>query len=240
MKPLQQVAPFGIAAVLGRLGRAQVEQSLRRAARMMGRNRPESVALGDIGVPDTATALEAASLLRAKAPGVLAAHCHRTYLFGAALGTRDGLDWDAELLFISAMLHDLGLTDFPGGEGPFEQRGADAARSWLIEHGWPDERASIVATAIRMHMDVGRAGKERPEVALLHFGAAADVTGMRLEDIHPRTVEEVLASHPREGFKQYFAAKVRAEARAHPNSVTAGLCRWGQFAWRIEHSPFKE
>jgi hypothetical protein len=227
-------------SVIGRLGRAQVEQSLRRAASMMGRNRPELLALRDIGYPDTTTALEAESLLRAQAPGVLAAHCYRTYLFGAALGTRDGLDWDAELLFISAMLHDLGLTDFLGGDGPFEQRGAAAARSWLIAHGWPEDRASVIAQAIRMHMDVGRAGKERPEVALLHFGAAADVTGMRLEDIHPRTVEEVLASHPRDGFGRYFAEKVRTEARAYPTSVTADLCRWGQFAWRIEHSPFQE
>jgi hypothetical protein len=227
-------------SVISRLGRAQLEQSLRRATRMMGRGRPELLVLSDIGYPDTTTALEAASLLRAQAPGVLAAHCYRTYLFGAALGTRDGLDWDAELLFVSAMLHDLGLTDFLGGDGPFEQRGAAAAQSWLIDHCWPQDRASIVATAIRMHMDVGRAGKERPEVALLHFGAAADVTGMRLEDIHPRTVEEVLASHPRDGFGRYFAEKIRAEARAYPKSATADLCRWGQFPWRIEHSPLQE
>jgi hypothetical protein len=227
-------------ATVGRLGRAQVEQTLRRVARMMGRGRPERLALSDIGYPDTPSALESASLLQAEAPGVLAAHSYRTYLFGAALGTRDGLDWDAELLFISAMLHDLGLTDFIGGDGPFEQRGAAAAEAWLTGQSWPAERAALVAKAIRMHMDVGRAGKERAEIALLHFGAAADVTGMRLEDIHPETVAEVLDAHPRAGFKRFFAEKVRTEARAHPASVTAGLCRWGQFAWRIDHSPFPE
>lgn len=225
---------------VGRLGRAQIEQTLRRAARMMGRGRPQRVPLGDIDYPDTPSALAAASLLSAQAPGVLAAHSYRTYLFGAALGTRDGLDWDAELLFVSAMLHDLGLTTFIGGDGPFEQRGAAAAESWLTGQGWPADRAALVAAAIRMHMDVGRAGRERPEVALLHFGAAADVTGMRLEDIHPQTVAEILDAHPRAGFKKFFADKVRAEARANPASVTAGLCRWGQIAWRIEHSPFPE
>ena len=60
-------------SVISRLGRAQVEQSLRRAARMMGRRRPEPLALRDIGHPDTAVALGAASLLRVQAPGVLAA-----------------------------------------------------------------------------------------------------------------------------------------------------------------------
>lgn len=131
------------------------------------------------------------------------------------------------MLFVSAMLHDLGLTEYLGGQGPFEQRGAAAAESWLLTHGWPETRAALVAKAIRMHLEVGRAGKERPEVALLHFGAADDVTGMRLEDIHPHTVEEVLDAHPRAGFKQFFADKVRSEARANPASATASLCRWG-------------
>ena len=227
-------------AVVGRLGRAQFEQITRRAARRMGRNRPEAVALDTIAIPDSAVAIEAASLLGDKAPGVLIAHSHRAYLFGGLLGNRDGLDWDPELLFVAAMLHDLGLTDAIGGDGPFEQRGAAAAEAWLSDHGWPQDRAAIVATAIRMHLDVGRAGKQRPEVALLHFGTAADVTGMRLEDIHPDTVAEAVDAYPRQGFKQYFAEKVRAEARSQPRSATAALCRWGQFPWRITHSPFSE
>ncbi len=98
----------------------------------------------------------------------------------------------------------------------------------------------VVAKAIRMHLDVGRADKERPEVALLHFGTAADVTGMRLEDIHPQTVEQVIDAYPRQGFKTFFADKIRSEARAQPHSATADLCRWGQFTWRITHSPFTE
>lgn len=238
LEGLQQPAP-GTGRVVGRLARAQVEQSLRRAARRVGWRSPHYVATHDVGFPDTAVALESAALMRSHSPGALAAHCYRTYLFGAVLGTRDGLDWDAELLFVSAMLHDLGLTKFPGGRGPFEQRGAEAAESWLHERGWPQERAGVVARAIRMHLDVGAAGRERPEVALLHFGAAADVTGMRLEDIHPRTVAEVLHDHPRSGFEGFFAGKIRGEARAEPRSTTALLCRWGQFLWRIRHSPFE-
>jgi hypothetical protein len=227
-------------AVLGRLGRAQLEQTLRRAARHLGRGRPESYSLSSIPRPDSPVAIAAASLLRGQAPQVLVAHSHRAYLFGALLGTRDGLDWDPEVLFVASMLHDLGLTDHLAGESPFEQRGADAAHSWLSARGWPEERAALVARAIRMHLDVGRAGKERPEVALLHFGTAADVTGMRLEDIHPQTVEEVVAAHPRQGFKRFFADKVTGEARSQPSSATAALCRWGQFTWRIHQSPFPE
>ncbi len=227
-------------AVVSRLGRAQLEQTVRRAARRMGKDRPQPVGLTEVPVPDSAVALEAAALVRHEAPATLAAHSHRAYLFGALLGKRDNLDWDPELLFVAAMLHDLGLTEFIGGDGPFEQRGADAADSWLRDRGWPADRAAAVARAIRMHLEVGRAGKDRPEVALLHFGTAADVTGMRLEDIHPATVAEVIDTYPRQGFKKFFAGKMRAEARTQPRSATAALCRWGQFNWRITHSPFAE
>ncbi|MBU3748926.1 MAG: HD domain-containing protein [Mycobacterium sp.] len=227
-------------AVVGRLGRAQLEQTMRRAARRLGVDRPEPVLLDTVAIPDSPVAVEAANVLSAQAPTVLAAHSYRAYLFGGLLGTRDGLDWDPELLFLAAMLHDLGLTEFLGGEGPFEQRGAAAAHSWLQARGWPEDRASIVADAIRIHLDVGRAGRERPEIALLHFGTAADVTGMRIEDIHPETVAEVIDAYPRQGFKRFSADKIRSEVRSQPRSATAALCRWGQFPWRISHSPFPE
>lgn len=61
-------------AVLGRLGRAQVEQTVRRAARRLGRDRGAPMGLDTIVVPDSSVAVEAASLLHTEAPAVLAAH----------------------------------------------------------------------------------------------------------------------------------------------------------------------
>jgi hypothetical protein len=89
-------------------------------------------------------------------------------------------------------------------------------------------------------MDAGRATRQRPEIALLHLGAAAGVTGMRLEDISPATVAKILERHPRDGFKAFFAEAIRDEARRHPASTTARLCRWGQFIRRIERAPFDD
>jgi demethylspheroidene O-methyltransferase len=56
----------------------------------------------------------------------------------------------------------------------------------------------------------------------------------------PMVAEQVIDAYPRQGFKTFFADKIRTEARAQPHSATADLCRWGQFTWRITHSPFTE
>ena len=47
------------------------------------------------------------------------------------------------------------------------------------------------------HSSVGIAHKLDPEIALLHFGAFADVAGLWVEDIHKITLSEVLSEYPR-------------------------------------------
>jgi HD domain-containing protein len=242
--PMPSPAPATTTAptprLIARLGRAQIEQTTRGLAHLIGARRPSQATLDTIPVPDTASASAAEALIAESVPLTLVRHSHRTYAFGALLGARDGLDWDAELLYVAAMLHDLSLGDSARRDEPFERVGAQMARGFALERGWPEERAELVGRAIALHMEVGRATRERPEVALLHLGAAADVIGARLQDISPDTVAEVVERHPREGFKAFFADAMRDEARRNRRSTAARLCRWGQFTWRIKRAPFEE
>lgn len=239
-RPLAQPAPEPAPRTIARLARAQIEQTTRSLARLVGARRPSQAALDAVPVPDSATASAAEALIAESLPLTLVNHSHRTYAFGALLGARDGLDWDAEPLYVAAMLHDLALGCTARRDEPFERVGAHMARDFALERGWPEARADVVGRAIALHMEVGRATHERPEVALLHLGAAADVIGARLQDISPDTVAEVVERHPREGFKAFFADAIRDEARRHPRSTTARLCRWGQFTGRIKRAPFEE
>jgi hypothetical protein len=233
--------PEPTARRLGRLGRAQVEQTARRLARAVGAGRPAPLALEAIPLPDSAAAVGARALVAERGPATLANHCQRTYAFGALIGARDELDWDAELLYVAALLHDLGLTESSGASEPgFQFVSARLAREFTGACGFSPERTALVARSIELHLEVGRAPGERPEVALLQLGAAADVTGMRLEDIPTATVREVVESFPRLGFKAFFTERMQAEARLRPHSSTAFLCRWGQLTWRIKRAPFEE
>lgn len=124
-------------------------------------------------------------------------HCIRTYLFGEILGQRDRLKYDRELLYLSAVMHDLGLTERFEGSQRFEVDGADAAQAFLTEHGLPKEKAPIVWDAIALHTSIGIASRKQPQIALVHLGAGMDVFGLRAEDIDPETVDRVVEAYPR-------------------------------------------
>ncbi|MEH2446261.1 MAG: hypothetical protein V7K18_10880 [Nostoc sp.] len=59
------------------------------------------------------------------------------------LGQRDGLKCDRELLYLGAVLHDLGLSDRFDGEQRFEVDGADVAQAFVVEHGLSPKNKNI-------------------------------------------------------------------------------------------------
>lgn len=165
----------------------------------------------------------ATDLLLATSPPLLVNHCLRTHAFGSAIAARDGLRPDPELFYVAAALHDLGFTDRFGGEVPFEQAGAAAAAELLDGH----PGAATVVDAIRLHVDLATARDPRPEVALVHLGAAADVFGLGLADLDAGTVRDILEEYPRLDFDRAVAVLLEAEARRFPAGRAAELVRAG-------------
>jgi HD superfamily phosphodiesterase len=104
-------------------------------------------------IPDSEICKKATQLVTEVSPTSLCNHCIRTFLFGDLLGIRDGLKCDSEallrsadreLLYLGAIMHDLGLTERFDAQQRFEVNGADAARAFVLEHGLSDEKAEIV------------------------------------------------------------------------------------------------
>ena len=155
--------------------------------------------LSDIKVPDSEICRKATQFVKKVSSKCLCNHCMRTYFFGALLGQRDHLNYDRELFYISAVLHDLGLTERFSGQQRFEVDGADAAKAFVIKHGLSPEKAEIVWDAIALHTSIGIASRKDPEIALVHLGAGMDFFGLRLEDIDSETVEKVFEEYPRLG-----------------------------------------
>ncbi len=177
------------------------------------------IIIGGITAPDSDLTRKAASLIERIHSKPMLHHLHRTWWFSEFIGKRRGLNYDRELLYLASIMHDLGLTEEFSADQRFEVDGADAASRFLIEHGYPEEKAEIVWDAIALHSSAGIADRKQPEVALLHFGAHVDVFGLRLDEITPALVDETLALYPRIGMKAAFTEAVANVVRKKPHTA---------------------
>ncbi|HVU76511.1 MAG TPA: HD domain-containing protein [Gaiellaceae bacterium] len=194
--------------------------------------------LEHLSVPDTGPARRVEEICREASSPSLVNHCFRSYAWGALLGVRDGVAWDAELLYAASMLHDLGLTPPYDRGGCFERDGADAARELLGELGWDAARAGAAADAIYLHMHtVGE--DDSPEARLLDLGTAVDVRGVRFGDVPAAPQRLVLDLFPRLGFKEHFIELFEDQARRKPHCTVHAFLYERDGAAAIRAAPYE-
>ncbi|GHF09672.1 metal-dependent phosphohydrolase [Streptomyces spiralis] len=156
-----------------------------------------------ITVPDTKLARAATKLIRDTTSDLVYHHSRRVFWFGSLQGRNRGLSFDAELLYIGAMFHDVGLSESFGTSGRrFEVDGADEARRFLQSHNVPEDSIRRVWTAIALHTTPGIPEFMEPEVALVTAGVEYDVLGIGYADIGDADRAEITRLHPRPSFKQ--------------------------------------
>jgi HD domain len=173
-----------------------------------------------VAVPNSRLAREATELIREIEPDLLYNHSLRVYAFGALQGERRGLSYDAELLYIGAMFHDIGLVEgHRSAHNRFEVDGANAAREFLIGQGVTGDALRVVWDAIALHTTPGIPQHKEPEVALVTAGVELDVLGFGYDVISAEDREAVLAAYPRVDFKESII-QAFAEGMAHrPETV---------------------
>jgi hypothetical protein len=172
-------------------------------------------------------------------PAPLLGHSYRTYAFGRALGELDRIDVDSELLYAAALLHDTGLVLARGGDD-FTLTSARVAQDVAEQVGLSTAATEVLQTAITRHHNP-RVTRDAGAVAhLLSAGAGVDVVGLRSWDLPRTVVERVVADHPREGFKRYFARVWADEAARVPEGRAHLLRRYGAFTAAIHLAPFDE
>src|SRR3954454_18899738 len=123
--------------------------------------------------PDSDICSAAMQLAFDVSPEFVANHCVRSYLFArelaAAKGLRSGVDYDDELVFLSCILHDLGVTDYGDGDQRFEVDGSDGAARLLRDQGISDHRVTTVWQTIALHTRCRLGGPIRPRTIRLVF-----------------------------------------------------------------------
>jgi HD domain len=156
-----------------------------------------------VTIPDSRLARDATEFVRETSTQLLYDHSRRVFLWGALVGARRGMSFDSELLYVGAMFHDIGLIEGHRSVNErFEIDGANAARRFLEEHGVPEEDVMTVWDAIALHTTPEIPAYKRPEVALVTTGVEFDVLGFNFDELPEQLRTEVVAAHPRTGFKQ--------------------------------------
>jgi hypothetical protein len=190
---------------------------------------PEAAARVDLDavrIPDSKFAREAETVC-AELPATLLGHSYRTWLFGHALAMVDGRELDNELFYCGALLHDYGIVN-PTAERDFTLGGAERMLTCAQKAGVDDRRADLVADAICVHATPGiTVDADGATGCYLQWGAMVDGAGLRVWDIAPGNVAEVLRRYPRGDFKRDLVSMIRAEAAAMPAGRMGLLVRCG-------------
>jgi hypothetical protein len=187
--------------------------------------------------PRTPAATAALSVATRFYSPALLNHCVRSYVWGAMYGAAHGISFDDELYYVSALLHDIALTDpFDSHKVAFEEAGGDLAWVFGVAAGWPAGRAARAAEVIVLHMRDDVSSNADPESHMLQVATGWDVAGRRPEEFPVDTRAEVLARYPRQGFGDEFLACFEDQARRKPRSAAAASIA-NNAAGRIKANP---
>jgi hypothetical protein len=172
--------------------------------------------------PETPAAAAALSVATRFYSPALLNHCVRSYLWGVMYGTAHEIVFDDELYYVSALLHDIGLTEaFDSHRLPFEDAGGRLAWVFGVAAGWPAKRAARVEEIIVLHMREDVSPAADPESHLLQVATSWEVVGRRPEEFPPEARAEMLSRHPRLEFGPEFLACFEDQARRKPDSAAA-------------------
>jgi len=172
--------------------------------------------------PPTATAALALEVLEKWSSPELVNHCLRSWVWAQRLAETMALDHDPELLFVAAMLHDLGVAPhFDALAVPFEDAGGAVAFTFATGAGWSPRRRSRVEEVIQKHAMRSVDPLSDAEGFLLEAATSLDVSGSGWERWDAAFVRAVGLALPRLDFARSFGAAMHEQALRKPHSEAA-------------------
>jgi hypothetical protein len=171
--------------------------------------------------PQTRVAASAYEVATTYCSPAIVNHCLRSYIWCAAYAAQNAITFDAELLYVSSMLHDIGLVaEFDSHTVPFEDAGGHVAWVFAAGAGWPVARRIRASEIIVRHMR-GTELSEDVEGYLLAIATSLDISGRHPEWWPQQLREDVVRRFPRLTLREEFVRCFEDQATRKPESSAA-------------------
>jgi hypothetical protein len=180
--------------------------------------------IAGVAIPDSALAREATEFVQDASTQLLFDHSRRVFLWASMRAEQLSLGYDAELLYVGALFHDVGLlVGHRSAHERFEIDGANAARAFLERHGLPEEQVMTVWESIALHTTRQVPKYKQPEVRLVALGVQYDLYGSPFDALSPEQRDAVLAAHPRTKFKTGMIEALAAGISDKPETAVGTM-----------------
>ena len=196
--------------------------------------------MSDFVPPGTAAAEGALGLATRYQSTSLTAHCVRSWLWAEAFAVVEGLDdVDHELLYVAAILHDIGtVTEFDNHTISYEHAGGHVAVALTAGAGWDAARRSRVVDVVVRHNWPSVDPAFDPEGHLLEIATGLDISGARPDALPQPFLREGLRAHPRGTLASEFGSCVLDQAERKPSTAARRLIDSGLIS-KLRQNPLE-
>jgi hypothetical protein len=181
--------------------------------------------LAGVAVPDTPLTSRAIEYAREHSEPYLFNHVMRSWLFAVILAQVSETAHDAEVLAVTTILHDLGLTKACDGPLRFEVEGANAARAFARNEGIDDRRSQLIWDGVALNSTPSISLYKETEVALCTAGIGLDWGGWGYDKLTEAQVAAIVEVFPRLEMKQRFTRAVCCIIETRPATTYDNFAR---------------
>ena len=181
--------------------------------------------LAGVSVPETPLISRAIELARDRSEAYLFNHAMRSWLFAALFAQRKQAVHDAEVLALTTILHDIGLTESFDGPLRFEVEGANAARAFARNEGMDGRRTQLIWDGVALNSTPSIALHKEPEIALATMGIGLDWGGFGYEALADTEIAGIIEAFPRLGLKERFTHAVCRIVETRPTTTYDNFAR---------------
>lgn len=181
--------------------------------------------LAGVNVPDSPAISRAIDFARKHCETYLFNHVMRSWLFAIVIADAHGEPYDAEVLAISTLLHDIGLAEGFAGPLRFEVEGANAARRFAMAEGLDERRTQLIWDSVALNSTPSICLHKEHEAALCVMGVGLDWGGYGYDAIPAERIKAILDAFPRLGMKERFAHAVCGVVVQRPETTYDNFAR---------------